>query len=222
MSNGVPVGSSPPPGGRVLTSTRGTSFIGCVAVVVPLVLVIAIVIALNGGLVATFFAVVLVGVTTAAVVLGASEYRKWDDLEFVLPQWPLRLGSDMPAELIQRAKVAVPDRDIPVSGILFCREKVTYQVGTDTRTEKNDVHRIPFNVVGTVRDGVFRTTIPVQIPVHSGAPTIDFEHNEIRWRVELDLEGLSRLQTKQSFELVVAPQLSGGSGVIQDSPRPPA
>lgn len=220
MSNGVPAGSAPPPGGRVLTSTRGTAFLGCAAVVVPVVLLVAILIALNGGIVATLFAIVFVGLTAAAVVLGANEYRKWDDLEFVVPQWPLPMGSEMDAELVQRAKISVPDRDIPISGILLCREKVIYQVGTDTRTERNDVHRTPFNAMGTVRDGVFRTTIPVHIPLHSGAPTIDFEHNEIRWRVELDLEGLSRLHTKQSFELVVAPQLSGRSGVIQDSPRP--
>lgn len=222
MSNGIPTGSAPPAGGRVLTSTRGTAFVGCAAVLVPVVLLVAIMIAVNGGFVATLFAVVVVGLMAAALVLGVNEYRKWDVLEFVVPQWPLVLGSDIRADLIQRAKVAVPDRDIPISGILLCREKVIYQVGTDTRTERNDVHRTPFNVVGTVRDGVFRASIPIHIPLHSGAPTIDFEHNEIRWRVEFDLDDLSRLHAKQSFELVVAPQLSSRSGMIQDSPRPPA
>lgn len=178
--------------------------------------------AINGGGVVIVLSLIVAVAAFAAIAYGAREYRTWHDLEFVVPEWPLSLGTEISAELVQQAKVAVPDRQFPITGLVVCHEKVRYQVGTDTRTEKRIASSTPFTADGAVLGGVFRAIVPLRIPLDEGGPTIDLEHNEITWRVELDLEELSRLSSSQSFELEVAPHLHGQSGRIQDSPRPPA
>lgn len=206
----------------MLTSTTGSAFYGCAGILVVLIVVVLIPVIASGNLSAIALVVLLALGVFGAIGYGAREVSRWDDLQIVLAQWPLALGGTQTVELVQRAKVSVPNRELPVNGDVLCREKVKYQVGTDTRTENRDVYQRSFSVTGTIQDGVFRAAIPLHIPIDAGGPTIDFEHNEINWRITFDLSELSRLSSKQSFGLVVAPFLDSISPAIQDSPRPPS
>lgn len=217
MATGDSAGTPPPPGGRVLVSTKGTAILGCGATLLVVAVGLIIVMGFSGG----YVLIPSVIAIAAAIALGygVKEMQKWEAFELVIPVWPVPLGATLDAELIRRAKTSVPDRDIAVRGLIICREKVTYQVGTDTRTERNDVCKQPFSTIATVNDGVFRAPIPLVVPLDRGGPTIDFEHNDITWRVDLEMEKLSWTSASQSFEFVVAPYLDTDAGVIQDAPR---
>jgi len=157
----------------------------------------------------------------AALAFGMSETRKWEDLDLIIPEWPLVLGSTRPATLQRHAKRSVRDRTITVTGELICREKVTYQQGTTTTVDKHTVYRSAIDVTGAVKDDVFTAELPLPIPVNSGGPTMRKDNNEIEWLLQLNLNEISPMMQRLTFELDVVAILhpSIRMGDVQDAPR---
>lgn len=213
-------GAGAQPGGLTLVNTRGTSLMGCGAV--------AAVVGIGFFFLAVgaSTAIALIGVAIAvvggiALAYAARENGRWEDLELVLSEWPLPMGTPVAAQLVRRAKRPVPDQSIAVTGDVICRETVRYQQGTSSRTDRETVCRIPISVTGEVSNGTFTAAFPLLVPLDQGAPTLNLEHNEIDWRLELDFAELSPLMRDVSFDLkvggIVRP--STEDDTIQDTPR---
>lgn len=208
------------PGGRTLVSTRGTSIIGLGAVVLIIGLVI-LTFGVNGS--GAFLAIGLIVAIVGGLGLGFGirEVGRWEPLELRIPEWPLPMGAAIPAQLVRQSKRAVPDRPVQVTGELLCIETVRYQQGTDTRTDRETVCRIPIQAEGEISNGVFSAALPLFIPLSQGGPTLDLAHNEIEWRVELDFAEFSRLMRDVTFRVTVGGRVrtENQRGGIQDAPR---
>lgn len=215
MEPGQPVSDSLGQG-HVLTSTRGSALLGCAAV--------ALLVGLVGLSIARgFFGIVFGVIAVIAVVafcVGVYERRHWEPLQLTFEQWPLQLGGSYSALVSRHAKTRARQRSLSFTSELSCFERVTYDQGDDTENERAFVHRAEQIHQGAVTDNVFRGLVQVDIPVDRAGPSMELEHNEITWRMEIDLPELSPFARRLTFQLIVAPALADAAPpTVQDSVR---
>ncbi len=154
----------------------------------------------------------------AVVTWTILEIRRWEPMELHFSNWPLELGSSTTVQVIRRAKQAVPDASYKLEAELECEESATYTVGTDTRTDTREVHEDEIVVEGHLRDRTFSATFELDIPLERGAPSMDLGNNKVEWKLDIDVDDLSRLMAKIAFTLDVVPALDSKHRNIQDTP----
>lgn len=208
----------PAPAAHVIVDDSGSSIAGCGGVVLLAALAGLILAIGNGSRMFT----VIIGLVMLVALIGLSwailEMRRWAPLELHFSNWPLEIGSTTSVHVIRRAKQSVPDADYTLEAELTCEESARYTVGTDTRTDTETVHRDRINVDGYLRNRTFEATFDVVIPHRRGAPSIDLGNNKIEWKLDIDVDELSRMMAKIDFTLIVAPVLDPSHQNIQDTP----
>ncbi len=135
----------------------------------------------------------------------------WANPTVEFSPWPPRLGRTMTAVYRRRAISPRARRrlqtSVGVEAELVCEEWVQYTVGTDTRTETHDVVKRRSAVAATpVSDGL-HAVLDVTIPSDAGGPTLELDHNRIRWRLDTRLSHPSGKRTAARVELQVEPVL---------------
>ena len=89
----------------------------------------------------------------------------------------------------------------------MCEEWVEYTVGTDTRTDTHDVVKLRSSSPSQlIADGV-EAVLTVAIPADAGGPTVDLDHNKVRWRLDTRLGEPFGKRTASKIELAVEPVL---------------
>ncbi|MEM9701896.1 MAG: hypothetical protein AAF907_05580 [Planctomycetota bacterium] len=112
--------------------------------------------------------------------------------EAAISPWPLRPGETAEVRFAQRLKRGLALRELTAT--LLCVEEVRYTVGTDTRTDTRERHRIPLPPVDLVEgDGQFEparqaVTAVWELPVPADAPpSLDTSHSDVNWTLEVSL-----------------------------------
>lgn len=210
--------AQPTPAAHVMVDSTTTSIAGCgggllAAAVAALVLAIS-----TGSAVFIIIVGVVISMALGAVTWTMVEMSRWEPLELHFASWPLELGSSTTVTVVRRAKRAVPDATYTLDADLTCKESATYTVGTDTRTDTDTVHRAQVSSVGHLQDNTFVGTVQLDIPHNRGAPTMDLGNNEVEWKLDIDVDELSRAMAKRAFTLDVAPVLDQRHRDIQDTP----
>ncbi len=208
----------PTPAAHVMVDSTTSSIAGCgggVMVVAFAALILAI---SSGSMVFIVIVGLLLLVALGVLTWTILEMRRWEPLELHFSTWPLELGSSTTVNAVRRAKQAVPDAVYTLDADLTCKESATYTVGTDTRTDIETVHQAQITTEGQLRDRTFLATFQLEIPHNRGAPTMDLGNNEIEWKLDIDVDELSRSMAKRAFTVVVVPVLDQRHHNIQDSP----
>ena len=196
----------------MLSNTRGSSLIGCGSL---LFLAAGFGVSLaSGGLVGAVFLLLLL-LAVVVLCVGIYERRHWGPVTISFPEWPLRLGHTYTPMVEREAKTRSRERSLAFSGELTCHEVVSFDVGDDTNRERRYVHRAAIAARGELVNNRFTGAIPVHIPIDAGGPTMALDHNEIIWRLELDLTSLSPFARHLIFELQVGPVVGP-----ETTPRP--
>ncbi|MDH3300495.1 MAG: hypothetical protein OES24_08305 [Acidimicrobiia bacterium] len=158
-------------------------------------------------------AALLVTSATSRSVTLTERLTGWKNPTVEFTPWPPRLGRTMTA-LYRRQAISPRTRrrlqtPLRVETALICEEWVEYTVGTDTRTETHDVVKrhaaavaVP-SVDGTGLEAVLTLTIPSD----AGGPTIELDHNRIRWRLDTRLGHPFGKRTAARIDLRVEPVL---------------
>lgn len=169
----------------------------------------AFVSAVAGAVIFTTILFLITLVVSGFVIPRALEARAWHAAELHLPQSPLSLGSVTAAEFVRRSKKSTKlDHLAEVYTELRCVESATYTVGTDSRTDTQSVFEKRQTVDGGFTAGTFTATLPIQIPVERGAPTMEVGNNEITWEFEIKGSGRTLPKRGITFTLTVQPVLA--------------
>ena len=202
---------------HILVDDTGASLGGCGGSIAILSCV-GLVLAISAG---SLFWIVVLGiiavVSLAVLALAMLELQRWEPLELHFAEWPLQIGSSTPVRAIRRAKQSVPDAQFTLEAELECKESATYTVGTDTRTDTDVVHEHEVEVTGHLQDRVFEAHFTIDIPHNRGAPSMDLGNNKVEWKLDIDIDELSRMMAKVAFTLEVAPTLDLRHRDIQDT-----
>ena len=155
----------------------------------------------------------------------------WTNPTIEFTPWPPQLGRTMTV-VYRRGAISAGARrrlrqPLQLEAELVCEEWVEYTVGTDTRTETADVvtRRLTAPTTPTA-DGV-EATLTVTIPADAGGPTIELDHNRIRWRLDSRLGTPFGPRTTARIDLPVVPVLDidsligeGNGGGLGGDPHP--
>lgn len=175
------------------------------------------------GIVSGLVGLVLIFAGLFLITRAQKEEKAWEDFEFHFPEWSMPLGATHDVTVIRRSKKSIPDAShVTLPAELRCEEKVRYQVGTDTRTERESVVEDHLEVVGSVQDNTFTGLLTLPIPADRGGPTLDLNHNEINWLLRVEPAQLSTISTHMTIEIEVRPELDKGHRTIVDAPPPPS
>lgn len=207
----------PAPAAHVLIDETGTSLAGCGATVLVVGGVLWVVAIANASIIWSVILGLLLLVATAVLVGGVMEMRRWDNLELHFADWPLAIGSTTRVRVIRRAKRPVPDAEYELTAELTCTESATYMDGTDQRTATDEVVDEDLTVTGTLAQNVFDAVFDLHIPHDRGAPGMDLGSNKIEWKLDIDVDELSRVMAKMTFTLDVVPTLDPHLRNIQDT-----
>lgn len=168
-------------------------------------------------------ALVCVGIGAFLIRRAQAETNAWGDFEFHFSQWGLPLGSNSVVTVIRRSKIAIPNATgIQLATSIRCQEVVKYQVGTDTKTERNNVVIDHLQLIGSIEDNAFIGLLDLEIPVDRGGPSLDLDHNRIHWTLQVQPGQLSTMQKAMTFDIAVLPELDGRHRRIVDGPAPPS
>jgi hypothetical protein len=169
---------------------------------------------------AVFFTIILFLITLAVsgfVIPRALEARAWHPAELHLPQSPLSLGSFSAAEFMRASKKSTKlDHSAQVHSELRCVESATYTVGTNSRTDTESIFEKRQTIDGGFTSGTYTASLPIQIPVDRGAPTMDVGNNEISWEIEIKGSGTALPKRGITFTLTVHPVLAVPDSLPKD------
>lgn len=209
----VPVG-----GHREVDESASTlSFIGIVAALILLFLLYLA----RSNAVIVIILMLLLGCAVGLAAWSIREMRRWHPIEVVFTHWPPALGSSQPVRIHRVAKTRVPDAQVAVTGELICTEKVTYSVGTDTRTDTARPAELSIAGSGALVAGRLDADFELVIPVDRGAPTMDLPNNEISWELKLDITNPHGADKRMTIAVPVAAVLARRHQDIQDAPPEP-
>ncbi len=201
-----------------MVDDTGSSVAGCGGAILVGALLALVFAAGSGSAVLVVIVGLFVLIALALVTWTILEIRRWEPTELHFSNWPLELGSTTTVRVIRRAKQAVPDASYKLEAELECEESATYTVGTDTRTDTREVHEDEVIVEGHLKDRTFSATFELDIPLDRGAPSMDLGNNKVEWKLDIDVDDLSRLMAKIAFTLDVVPALDPQHRNIQDTP----
>ncbi len=205
----------PPGGHREVDDTASTfSFIGIAAAII---LAFLMFLARSNGIVLAILGLLLIA-ALAIAAWSIREMRRWNPIEVVFGEWPLTLGSSQQLHVHRTAKTPVPDGTIALTGELTCTERVTYQVGTETRTDTATPAVLPVSGMGPLTQGRFDGTVELTIPLDRGAPTLELNNNQITWKLKLELTNPNGADKSMSFRIPVVAELARPHQNIQDAP----
>lgn len=207
----------PAPAAHVLIDESGTSLAGCGAAILVIAGVLWIVAIANGSLGWSIILGIVLLVATSIFVGGVLEMRRWENLELHFAEWPLTIGSTTRVRVTRRSKRPVPDAEYELTAELTCTESATYTQGTDQRTDTDEVVDEDLTVTGRLRQNVFDAVFDLHIPHDRGAPGMDLGSNKIEWKLDIDVDELSRVMAKMAFTLEVVPTLDPRLRNIQDT-----
>lgn len=134
--------------------------------------------------------------------------RKLTPGEIVMPNFPLRLGEDFRLHYRRQLRQNQLSRPGEVSATLRAYEQVSYQVGTDTRTETATVweQKLPKQEVPAFTSEIAET-YRIQIP-QEGPTSFEGKHNALRWefKVTVNLPGIAK--DTSTFLFFVIPEVA--------------
>ena len=139
----------------------------------------------------------------------------WANPTVEFTPWPPQLGRTMTA-VYRRQPISARARgrlraQLQVETELVCEEWVEYTVGTDTRTDTHDAVRVRSSTsINPMADRV-EAVLVVAIPFDAGAPTIDLDHNKVRWRLDTRLGQPFGKRTAARVDLKVEPVLDAAT-----------
>lgn len=146
----------------------------------------------------------------------------WANPTVELTPWPPQLGRTMTA-VYRRQPISARARrrlrsHLQVETELVCEEWVQYTVGTATRTDTHDVFHVRSSAsTNPTADGV-EAVLAVAIPFDAGAPTIDLDHNKVRWRLDTRLGEPFGKRTAARVDLPVEPVLDAAALIGEGGP----
>lgn len=150
------------------------------------------------------------------------EERLWHPIELHFPTWGLPLGSNPQVAVTRASKKPIPDNPhVEIVAAVRCTERVKYDVGSDTKTETEQVVLDRPRLVGAIANNTFQGTLDLSIPVDRGAPTLSLHHNEIFWELSLQLGQLTTIQREMTFDLLVVAAIDRAEQRFVDAPPPP-
>jgi len=118
----------------------------------------------------------------------AERVSGWRNPTLEISPWPVRLGSSVTAvyrrQPVNKRTVEKAAGSIQLDTELICEEWVQYTVGTDTRTETDDVFETSWSEAMSVGEDGVEAIIRFSIPVDRGGPSIHLDHSRLRWRVD--------------------------------------
>lgn len=166
---------------------------------------------LLGAVLLVPLAALLVTVATSRSVTLTERLTGWANPTVEFTPWPPRLGRTMTARYRRRAisprtrrRLSMP---VQVEAELVCEEWVEYTVGTDTRTDTHDVVKLRSAVAATPSADGIEAALVVTIPSDAGGPTIELDHNRIRWRLDTRFGHPLGKRTATRVDLTVEPVL---------------
>ncbi len=221
-----PVPSGSPNPHTVACHTANGSIIGGSVVAVAGGIAIIVMFAASVTPIAALIPLLFVGIGVFAASRGMAENANWHPVELQFAQWPLTLGGATEVIVIRRAKKAIPDVDhVEITATLTCTETVTYTTGsgdnTQTNRDREVVARAGLTVTGSIGAGTFRGTGMLDVPTDSGAPTLELDHHEIEWSLDVDLGQLSSTNAKIDIDCLVIAELDRRFVNFNDAPPPP-
>lgn len=179
------------------------------------VLAIAIFAGFGVGLLVGVVAVMLLGLFAKDAVQAA---LRWHPPQLEVAAGAIPLGGVAHVTYRRRPRRPTDVSDCVVDCRLYCREQVTYQRGTDTVTDSKDVFEARTQGTGGGTAEGLVAVLELDIEPTAGGPTLDLEHNEVHWFVEISVSGPRLPKDSHLFELKVGPVLAGPLRArIQDS-----
>ncbi len=135
----------------------------------------------------------------------------WANPTVEFSPWPPQLGRTMTA-VYRRQAISPRARSrlhgqVRVDAELVCEEWVQYTVGTDTRTDTDDVVKRRFTAAAAPAPDGVEAVFALAIPCDAGGPTVDLDHNKVRWRLDTKLGRPFGKRTAARIELKVEPVL---------------
>ncbi len=151
----------------------------------------------------------------------------WSNPTLEFTPWPPQLGRVMTV-VYRRRPISNRARgkllgSVEVQATVRCEEWVQYTVGTDTRTERHDVATIRWSAPSNPVDGGIEAVFTIHIPTDVGGPSINLDHNRVRWDLTSRLGHPFGKRTQTSIELPVAAVLDRSELVTEgygDEPAP--
>ena len=199
---------------KIVVSTK-RDWLAIVGLILVVVLLISILLALS--LAWTAIALIAIAIILAIIGPRLVDAFLWASPEAHFHSWPLALGSQATVDIV-RVRKRGNRANNPVTGwaALSCTEVATYTIGTKTYTKKATPFVNRFDVAGQRANGEVRVPLHVVIPTHAGAPSMDHQHNEIRWDLVTRLTGVTKRESEASFPIVVAPVLGAATPPVAD------
>ncbi len=153
----------------------------------------------------------LVSMLTSGSTSLPERLAGWENATIEFTPWPPQLGRTMTA-VYRRRSVSARARNkltgqVDVETELECEEWVRYTVGTDTRTETHDLVEIHTTAPATATADGIEAVFAVRIPADAGGPSMELDHNRIRWELKMRLGHPFGKRTAAKIDLPVHPVL---------------
>ena len=158
---------------------------------------------------------------TSGSVTLTERLTGWANPTVEFTPWPPQIGRTMTAVYRRRA-ISARARNrmqtaVQIETELVCEEWVEYTVGTDTRTDTHKVVSLRSSAPAQPTGDGVEARLTVAIPASAGAPTIDLDHNKVRWHLDSRLGAPFGKRTATRIGLIVEPVLDLG-GLIEEGP----